>query len=384
MYRMGQLRGLLMSVLGRATAQLLAAAYIPLICGGNVLSQEVSFSPQHSDHSCLLIYHGADGSEHPVKTPADWACRRQHILEGMQQAMGRLPDRGSPLPFDVKVLECVKTEEFERQKISMAIEEGDRLNAYLFVPTGLKKGQTVAAMLALHPTNPLGKMSTAGVSEGNMPYGLELAKRGYVVLAPDYPSMGEERDYDFSNDRYVSGTMKGIFNHMRCVDYLCSLDMVDTQRIGVIGHSLGGHNAMFVGVFDIRLKVIVSSCGWTPFHDYYHGNIAGWTSDRYMPRLRDVYKLDPDLVPFDFYEVVAALAPRAFFSNSPLGDDNFDVNGVKKAIPIAAEVYRLLGAADRLEVRYPDVGHAFPPDVREEAYRFIDRALGHTPSGQGD
>jgi len=373
-----------MSVLGRAIVQFLAAAYLPLICGCNVLSQEVWFSPWYPDHSCLLIYYDADGIEHPVKTPADWARRRQHILEGMQQAMGRLPERRSLPPFGVKVLECVKAEEFERQKISMAIEEGDRLAAYLFVPTGLKKGQRVPAMLALHPTNPLGKMPTAGVSESNMAYGLELAKRGYVVLVPDYPSMGEERDYDFKNDRYVSGTMKGIFNHMRCVDYLCSLGIVDTQRIGVIGHSLGGHNAMFAGAFDIRLKVIVSSCGWTPFHDYYGGNIAGWTSDRYMPRLRDVYKLDPDLVPFDFYEVVAALAPRAFFSNSPLGDDNFDVNGVKKVIPLAAQVYRLLGAADRLQVRYPDVGHAFPPDVREEAYRFIDRALGHTPPGQDD
>ena len=141
---------------------------------------------------------------------------------------------------------------------------------------------------------------------------------------------------------------------------------------------------MFVGVFDTRLRVIVSSCGWTPFHDYYGGNIAGWTSDRYMPRLRDVYKLDPDLVPFDFYEVVAGLAPRPFFSNSPLRDDNFDVKGVKKAIPVALQVFRLLGAGDRLQVRYPDIGHAFPPEVRDDAYRFIDRVLDHTPHPQHD
>jgi len=302
----------------------------------------------------------------------------------MQQAMGKPPSRENVLPFDVRVLESVKTKLFERQKISIVIEESDRLNAYLFVPATRKKGEKVAAMLALHPTNPQGKMPTAGVSKGNTPYGLELAKRGYVVLVPDYPSMGEEREYDFNNDRYVSGTMKGMFNHIRCVDYLCSLDRVDPQRIGVIGHSLGGHNAMFVAVFDTRLKVIVSSCGWTPFHDYYGGKIAGWTSDRYMPRLRDVYKLDPDLVPFDFYEVVAALAPRPFFSNSPLRDDNFDVNGVKKAIRVAARVYRLLGAADRLQVRYPEVGHAFPRELREEAYRFIDQALDHTPRRQQD
>ena len=125
--------------------------------------------------------------------------------------------------------------------------------------------------------------------------------------------------------------------------------------------------------------MVVSSCGWTPFHDYYGGNIRGWTSDRYMPRLRDVYDLNPDRVPFDFYEAVAALAPRAFFSNSPLKDGNFAVEGVKRAIPKARAVFALYGAGDRLQVRYPDCGHDFPPDVRREAYKFIDRQLRHTP-----
>ncbi len=360
------------------SARMFVVVSAVLLCGHNPIAGEDAGKLEYRDHSRLLVYRGADGDEHPVRTPEEWALRRQHILVGMQQAMGKLPDHENLLPLDVRVLESVKAESFERRKISMAIERGDRLNAYLFIPTGLDKARKFPAMLALHPTNPLGKMPTAGVSDTTMPYGLELAKRGYVVLVPDYPSMGEEKDYEFRNDRYVSGTMKGIFNHMRCVDYLCSLDMVDPERIGVIGHSLGGHNAMFVGVFDTRLKVIVSSCGWTPFRDYYGGNIAGWTSDRYMPRLRDVFKLDPDLLPFDFYEVVAALAPRPFFSNSPLHDDNFDVNGVKKAIPVATQLYCLLGAADQLQVRYPDVGHSFPPEVREEAYRFIDRALAHT------
>jgi acetyl esterase/lipase len=219
----------------------------------------------------------------------------------------------------------------------------------------------------------------AGLGKANRGYGLELAERGYVVLAPDYPSFGDLANYDFAADRYTSGTMKGIVNHIRGVDLLQSRPEVDPERIGVIGHSLGGHNAMFVGVFDERLKVIVSSCGWTPFHDYYEGNIKGWTSDRYMPLLRDAYGLNPDRVPFDFYEVVAALAPRAFFSASPVRDSNFEVAGVRRAEPIAREVYDLLGAGDRLVVRYPECEHDFPPEVRLEAYEFVDRILGHTP-----
>ena len=129
-------------------------------------------------------------------------------------------------------------------------------------------------------------------------------------------------------------------------------------------------------MFDTRIRVIVSSCGWTPFHDYYGGNIRGWTSDRYMPLLKTRYGLDPDRVPFDFYEVVAALAPRVFFSSSPLQDSNFDVRGVKKAIPKAREVYRLLGLAEALQLRTPDGAHGLPVDARDEAYRFIDQALG--------
>ena len=135
---------------------------------------------------------------------------------------------------------------------------------------------------------------------------------------------------------------------------------------------------MFVGVFDPRIKVIVSSCGWTPFHDYYDGNIKGWTSDRYMPLLKTRYKLDPNRVPFDFYEVVAALAPRSFFSSSPLRDSNFDVRGVKKAIPKARGVYRLLGQANALQLRTPDCEHDVPVEGRDEAYHFIDQALGQT------
>jgi hypothetical protein len=136
---------------------------------------------------------------------------------------------------------------------------------------------------------------------------------------------------------------------------------------------------MFLGVFDQRVKAVVASCGWTPFHDYYGGKLANWAQDRYMPRIRTHYALDPDRMPFDFDEVAAALAPRAFFSNSPLRDGNFDVMGVKKAEPRVRQIYALLGASDRIEIVYPDVGHDFPPEVRQAAYRFLDRSLANRP-----
>ncbi|HUY87657.1 MAG TPA: alpha/beta fold hydrolase [Pirellulales bacterium] len=337
-------------------------------------------APEYRNHSRLMVYLDEAGQEHPVKTPADWAIRRKHILAGMQQAMGELPDRSQQPPLDPRETERVEQDGVVRIKLSFATADKDRVTAYLYLPKDLKPGERRAAMLALHPTGAQGKDIVAGRGKANRGYGLELAQRGYIVLAPDYPSFGELANYDFAADRYVSGTMKGIVNHMRSVDFLQSRGEVDPERIGVIGHSLGGHNAMFVGVFDERLKVVVSSCGWTPFHDYYEGNIKGWTSDRYMPLLRDEYGLDPDRVPFDFYEVVAALAPRAFFSASPVRDSNFEVAGVRRAEPIARAVYQLFGADKQFVVRYPECEHDFPPEVRREAYEFVDRVLAHTPT----
>jgi predicted dienelactone hydrolase len=150
---------------------------------------------------------------------------------------------------------------------------------------------------------------------------------------------------------------------------------VDPERIGCIGHSLGGHNTMFTAAFDPRIKALVSSCGFTSFPKYYGGKLKGWTSDRYMPLIASRYDSDPAKVPFDFPEVVAAFAPRAFFTNSPLHDDNFEVSGVRDCIAAAQPAYDLLGTKDRLKAIYPDCKHDFPPEARQAAYEWLDRWL---------
>ncbi len=80
--------------------------------------------------------------------------------------------------------------------------------------------------------------------------------------------MGHSRlaDYDFHTDTYLSGAIRAIVNHRSGIDLLVARDEVDADRSGVIGHSLGGHNAMFVGAFDERIQAVVSSCGWDPFN----------------------------------------------------------------------------------------------------------------------
>ena len=319
-----------------------------------------------------------DGAGNPVvlKTLAEWDRRRAAIVAGFEEAAGKLPSRENLPDLDVQVSARSGTESYVRETITLASEPGDRTPAYLYVPKGIPAGERRIGVVALHPTHEIGKGVVDGQGgEPHRAYAKELAERGHVVIAPDYPSFGEYRDYDFAADQHRSGTIKGIWNHMRCVDLLVSRPEVDPEKIAVIGHSLGGHNAIFLGVFDRRVKVIVSSCGWTPFHDYYRGDLKGWAGERYLPSIRDVYGSDPDKVPFDFYELIAALAPAAFFSNSPLRDSNFDYRGIEKAAPQVRRIYGLHGVPDKLRITYPDDGHDFPAEEREESYRFLEKWL---------
>jgi len=339
---------------------------------GALLAGQVE-PPSYADRTKLLLYMDASGREQAVRTAADWQRRRAQILASMQLVMGSLPDSSRKVPLDVQTLDETTLPEVIRRKIAFAAEKGDRVLAWLFLPRDLRG--RAPAVLCLHPTSAAGKDVVAGLTpKPNRSYAIELAQRGYVTLAPDYLRMGENRADAYALG-YASATMKGIWNHIRAVDLLVALPQVDPDRIGCIGHSLGGHNTMFLAAFDPRVKAMVSSCGFNAFAKYKGGDLTGWSHAGYMPRIASVYGKDPKRMPFDFTEVVAALAPRPFFVNAPLHDANFEVSGVRDCIAAAQPVYELLGARDDLVAVYPDAGHDFPPEVREAAYRFLDKAL---------
>jgi dienelactone hydrolase len=333
----------------------------------------LSTPPEYSDKAHLLAYRDAKGFERPIKTEKDWRNRRADILANMQLVMGPLPNASRKVPLEIHLQSEERLPGYTRQKITFRTEADDRVPAYLLIPER-SKGKA-RAMLCLHQTTSLGKGEPAGMGgREELQYARELAERGYVTLAPDYPNFGDYR-LDVYKAGYFSATMKGIWNHMRAVDLLESLPQVDRKRIGVIGHSLGGHNALFVAAFDPRLKAVITSCGFNSFFAYAGGDLTGWSHAGYMPRIATIYGSEPGRMPFDFTEVLAALAPRPVFISAPMRDDNFPVSGVKDCVIAAGPVYRLLGAAENLMVQYPDAGHEFPPQVRQSAYEWLSRAL---------
>lgn len=217
--------------------------------------------------------------------------------------------------LDVKLDEAKDMGAYTLRHLTYAVDgPGDRVPALLLTPKNLK-GKT-AGIVALHQTTPEGKEEPAGVrGKVDLAYGKELAERGYVVIAPDYVSFGEY-DPDFLAMGYVSGTAKGVRNHMAAVSIRQSLAEVDPERIGAIGHSLGGHNTLFLTLFDERVKAAATSCGFDSVETYYEGDLTGWVQDRYMPRVAWVYGKDAKRMPIHYTEILAAIAPRPVYQRA--------------------------------------------------------------------
>jgi hypothetical protein len=93
-----------------------------------------------------------------------------------------------------------------------------------------------------------------------------------------------------------------------------------------------------------------------------------------MPRLLNYAGRLAD-IPFDFHEILGALAPRPVFVSAPLRDSNFQWSSVDRVVAAARDVYALFNAAGRLTVAHPDSEHDFPDAQRETAYRLFDATL---------
>ena len=333
-------------------------------------------------HTNVLAFHNHTGAVVPVKSKADWQSRRAEILRGMTEVMGPLPGRERWCPFDLRTRQQTNCGSYTRLLVTYASEPGSRVPAYLLVPNDALGGKKkLPGILALHPTDmEYGHRVLVEQLRGKYrAYARDLAERGYVVIAPAYPLMADYQP-DLKALGYQSGTMKAIHDNLRALDLLETLPFVRQGKYGAIGHSLGGHNAIYTAVFDPRIAVVVSSCGFDSFRDYYGGDPAnwqperGWCQTRYMPRLAD-YRGRLAEIPFDFYELIAALAPRPLFVNAPLRDANFRQASVDAILTAASAVYRLYHEPKVLQAAYPDCEHDFPPDVREAAYHFLDQHL---------
>lgn len=341
---------------------------------------------------------GAQPLLHLIESKDDWEKKRSEIKNTWLSCMGGLPPL-VPTHFDITAWESHEDYHFIKVKYNSVFD--DKVPANLLIPRGSNCTKITSqenaitvlnashkqypCILALHPTSDNGK-DDVSTTEGreNRQYGLELVKRGYVVLAPDAITAGErvrKDDKPFQTASFDaaypnwSAVAKMLVDHQQGLSLLESLNCVDSDKIGVIGHSLGGYNGYFLAGVDRRIKAVVCSCGFATFAgdpEIHRWGKREWFS--HMPQLSDYIK--DGKVPFEFTEIAALVAPTPFFlwmgqNDSifphwkPAAEGFYELNSLYKWMESVQQIQTLIGNS----------GHDFPYEIRHAAYLFLDKWL---------
>lgn len=318
----------------------------------------------------------------------------------------------SPPVLHVDTLEKQQLAEGWRYKLRYLSEDSntifhtpkDFIEAYLFIPDH-EPGKKLPAMIAIHQDGPheyLGKLEPAGImGDKEQYYGLELFRRGYIVLCPDrfyhgirrripQPERLEDSNEGTKAMNHWAGQLlsvgrtamgKEVYDLQRAMDVLYASPEVNRERIGAIGHSAGGNALAYFMFADTRVKLGVSSCGVFELTDWF---------DEQAPMKRYSFGVIPNFNnsarTSDF---VGQIAPRPFLltrGTNEWGSDNEKrklqslqhVQSTERLVAEAQSYYQKKKATSQLQAIYFSDGngyHAFPDPVKAKVYDWIDQHL---------
>ena len=315
-----------------------------------------------------------------LKGLSEWLPVREKIEAAVRTVIGDLENERVEL--QMKTLDEMSFPGYVRRRVNYFVDEWERVTAWLFVPDGRDE---VPGILCCHQAVAYGKDEPAGVrGDSTLAIARRYAQMGYVTIAPDSITCGERQSHglpaldtkSFYKDnpkRSVLGKM--LQDHTYALEAMCELKRVDPARLGVIGHGLGGTNALLLSAFDQRVQCCVSSCGFTRFQD--DKNPERWATENglvQLPKLREA--IEQKSFPFDWEHILALIAPTPNLVITATNDEVLsNPKSCEKAVKSAKTMYKFLSAADAL-AQYPHSGgHALPPHALEQADDWFERWL---------
>ena len=222
----------------------------------------------------------------------------------------------------------------------------------------------------------------ADINKMNYNYGHQMAQGGFVTFAIDWLGFGERNDCnkpnhhahpgrDWCNLYYLHATMLGMTSlginlaHGRAaIDFVTALPEVDESKIGIMGLSGGGTMALWMSLFDQRIKateIICYSDLWAHFgiRDL---NYCGMQIAPGLFKLVDV----PDLQ--------GLLAPQPLLINIGANDSCFKIDTAIQCFRKLETIYAAAEASDRLQLDLHPGGHAWGGNYSQQFFeKFLNQ-----------
>jgi dienelactone hydrolase len=299
------------------------------------------------------------------------------VIDGLRQQvckfLGFIQPEDTAIPFTT--LDSFQENTYSRILISYSSEEGDEIPAYLLLPNG--EGP-FSAVLIHHQHNSqrhLGKCEVCGLcGDPFQAFGPALASQGIAVLAPDsicfedrrrnrrgiHPDEKTDDEQHFNEMCYrlLQGDTlmrKVLSDSAQGISLMRTHPLIDTQRIGILGHSYGGNTVLFHGALDDRIGFACAS-GAACTYDYKMTHQIGIEMAEVIPGF---------VTRFDIQDLVACFAPRHLLLVSAT-DDKFSQDA-DRIVAIAREKCAVAGIPEHIKHMRYEGGHA----LNQERFDFI-------------
>lgn len=139
-----------------------------------------------------------------------------------------------------------------------------------------------------------------------------------------------------------------VWDVMRTLDYIATRSELDARRVGCMGISGGGTVTVFSAALDQRIRAAMVSGYLNTFRDSI-GSLAHCI-DNYVPGILNWAEM---------YDIAGLIAPRALFVESGEKDNIFPIAASIESVQRVREIYRVLGADDRVEHEVFPGEHSF-------------------------
>jgi hypothetical protein len=325
----------------------------------------------------------------PITTREAWEKKAARIRSLFRETIGPRPAsqyyRGHEL--SAKVSEGGVT----RELVRVRLDDDEFMEAWLLYPTDPARKNGRAA-LAMHPTTDHGKEQTAGLvtqtqNDLDRAYGLELARRGWTVVAPDLFAVTRrlpkgDKAYDtaslYRKFPEWSAVGKTVSDLQITLDVMERLEETRGLPVSTIGHSLGGHAVLFLGVVDPRPVQTVCNAGFYPFADSAlraHFFRDSWYIYLKHAGLKQSVIGGPRPL-WDMHELAAVHCPRRLMILGAGNDEHMlSYAGLCRSVEEIAGLYDFAGAAGNFAALVHGDGHSFLPWHRASAYAWMETGI---------
>lgn len=338
-----------------------------------------------------LTYPMAWGNS-PIKSFDQWRVEARHcVLDAMQLAPPVSTD------YQMEVVATERREGYEARKLRFSLSAFTRAEAYYLVPEGKGPFPTVILLHDHGGHYMIGKEkmvrpfacadSIVQDAEwwqtqcyGGQYVGDYLARQGYAVFVTDALYWGDrgrrEGRREDTHMRMAGNLMElgycwsGIitYDDIYTADFVATLPEVDKERIGCMGHSMGGYRTWMLAAMSDKVKVGVAVC-WMVTTDvqcsWKYGNEFGGFANT-LPGIKRY---------LDYPHIASMACPKAMYFINGQHDKLFHPEGVQKAYDYMHSVWDGQGAGSKLKTELWDMSHWCGPEVQQAAKEFLDEYL---------